>query len=31
MDLSYWIPATIVLGLATFVLLFLFVKACDNV
>ncbi len=31
MDLSFWIPVTILLALATFALLFLFVRACDKV
>ena len=31
MDLSVWMPVTILLGLAAFGLLFLFVLACDNV
>lgn len=31
MDLSFWIPVTILLALAAFALLFLFVHACDKV
>jgi hypothetical protein len=31
MDLSTWIPAMFILGLATMGLMFAFVKACDKV
>lgn len=31
MDLTVWIPGTILLGLATFGLMFLFLQACDKV
>jgi len=31
MDLTTWVPAMILLGLATFALLFAFVAACDKV
>jgi hypothetical protein len=31
MDLTFWIPATIALGLVTLGLMFAFLHACDNV
>jgi hypothetical protein len=31
MDLAIWIPATVLLGLATMGLMFLFARACDKV
>ncbi len=31
MNLAFWIPALILLGLATFGLMFAFVMACDKV
>ena len=31
MDLSVWIPITVLLGLTTMLVLFLFVRACDRV
>jgi len=31
MDLTVWLPGTILLGLATLGLMFAFVKACDKV
>jgi hypothetical protein len=31
MDLTVWVPATVLLGLLTFGLLFAFLEACDKV
>jgi hypothetical protein len=31
MDLSFWIPVLLVLGIVTFGLLFAFVEVCDRV
>jgi hypothetical protein len=31
MDLALWIPATVILGLATMLALFAFVRACEKV
>ena len=31
MDLAIWLPAMLLLGLATMGLMFLFVEACDKV
>ncbi len=31
MDLTVWLPAMFLLGLATFALMFAFVPACDKV
>jgi len=31
MDLTIWIPVTVLLGLGTFLTLFAFVRACDRV
>ena len=31
MDLSLWIPITLLLGLGTLALMFAFVRACDKV
>ncbi len=31
MDLTVWVPATVLLGLVTLALMFAFVEACDKV
>jgi hypothetical protein len=31
MDLSVWIPVTVILGLATMLAMYAFVKACEKV
>jgi hypothetical protein len=30
-DLSFWVPATFVLGLVSMVLVYLFMEACDKI
>jgi hypothetical protein len=31
MDLNVWVPATVILGLATMLAMFVFVRACDKI